>query len=201
MSATHNPLLVLALALLTSPLFGQLPATNDVARYERYSHGEQVWLAISKPDGDTVLSCLRDVAHFESWGSKIPPNVRAHPIPTCLEVRTIGTNGETNTVQFSYRGQLVECQRGLLCVPNDERKILEPLFSTWREADKKRITSQPLPCQYRIGSIEDGWTLSGIAKLFYGNASKWPRIWEANKHIIKNPDLVRGGELITIPAL
>ncbi|MCL2104465.1 MAG: hypothetical protein FWH21_05350 [Kiritimatiellaeota bacterium] len=58
-----------------------------------------------------------------------------------------------------------------------------------------------LPCQYRVGSTEGGDTLSGIAKIFYGDASKWPAIHEANKALIKNPDVIRDGMLITIPKL
>ena len=58
-----------------------------------------------------------------------------------------------------------------------------------------------LPCQYRVGSTEGGNTLSGIAKIFYGDASKWPAIWEANKAVIKNPDVIRNGMDITIPKL
>ena len=60
---------------------------------------------------------------------------------------------------------------------------------------------QTLPCEYRVGSTKGGDTLSGIAKLFYGDASKWPLIWEANKPAIKNPDVIRDGMMITVPKL
>jgi len=35
--------------------------------------------------------------------------------------------------------------------------------------------------------------------LFYGDATKWPLIWEANKAAIPNPDIIRHGQIITIP--
>lgn len=47
--------------------------------------------------------------------------------------------------------------------------------------------------------IQRGDTLSGIAKRFYGDASKWPRLFEANREIIKDPDKIYPGQKIVIP--
>lgn len=44
-----------------------------------------------------------------------------------------------------------------------------------------------------------GDSLSKIAKRFYGDASKWPRIHEANRDQIKNPDLIHPGQRLKIP--
>ena len=44
-----------------------------------------------------------------------------------------------------------------------------------------------------------GDSLSKIARHFYGDASKWPRIHEANRDQIKNPDLIHPGQKLTIP--
>ena len=44
-----------------------------------------------------------------------------------------------------------------------------------------------------------GDSLSKIAKHFYGDASKWHRIHEANADQIKNPDLIHPGQKLTIP--
>jgi nucleoid-associated protein YgaU len=44
-----------------------------------------------------------------------------------------------------------------------------------------------------------GDSLSKIAKHFYGDANKWPRIHEANREQIKNPDLIHPGQKLTIP--
>lgn len=48
--------------------------------------------------------------------------------------------------------------------------------------------------------IEKGDTLSGIAKRHYGNAMEYPKIFEANREVIKNPDLIFPGQKIRIPA-
>lgn len=47
--------------------------------------------------------------------------------------------------------------------------------------------------------IEKGDTLSGIAKQFYGNAMDYPKIFEANREVIKDPDLIFPGQKIRIP--
>ena len=94
--------------------------------------------------------------------------------------------------------------RGVMKEPEILGGIREPM-EQW---DTGGIVIEPaepvtpsLPTQYRVGSTEGGGTLSGIAKIFYGDASKWPAIYEANKAIIKDPHVIRDGMLITIPKL
>jgi len=47
--------------------------------------------------------------------------------------------------------------------------------------------------------IVKGDTLSAIAKKYYGDANKYPRIFEANREVIKNADLIFPGQKIRIP--
>jgi nucleoid-associated protein YgaU len=47
--------------------------------------------------------------------------------------------------------------------------------------------------------VVKGDSLSKIAKQFYGNASQWKKIYEANKDTIKNPDLIYPGQTFKIP--
>lgn len=47
--------------------------------------------------------------------------------------------------------------------------------------------------------IEKGDTLSAIAKRFLGNAMDYPKIFEANREVIKDPDLIFPGQKIRIP--
>ena len=44
-----------------------------------------------------------------------------------------------------------------------------------------------------------GDSLSKIAQRQYGSASKWPRIYEANRAVIKDPDLIYPGQELRIP--
>lgn len=48
-------------------------------------------------------------------------------------------------------------------------------------------------------TVKSGDSLSKIAKHFYGDGSKWNRIFEANRGKIDNPDLIHPGQEFTIP--
>lgn len=48
-------------------------------------------------------------------------------------------------------------------------------------------------------TIKAGDTLSHIAQRYYGKASDWRRIYEANRGTIENPDHIHPGQDILIP--
>ena len=48
-------------------------------------------------------------------------------------------------------------------------------------------------------TVVKGDTLSAIAKKFYGNANLYPKIFEANKPMLSNPDKIYPGQLLRIP--
>jgi nucleoid-associated protein YgaU len=50
-------------------------------------------------------------------------------------------------------------------------------------------------------TVVSGDSLSKIAKEFYGDAMKYPEIFEANKPMLKDPDLIYPGQVLRIPAL
>ena len=50
-----------------------------------------------------------------------------------------------------------------------------------------------------IYEIVSGDTLGAIAKRYYGNASKYMKIFEANKNIISDPNKIYPGQKIRIP--
>jgi LysM repeat protein len=49
-------------------------------------------------------------------------------------------------------------------------------------------------------TVRQGDTLSSIARRFYGNAADWPRIWDANRSVVPNPNVIRAGMVLTIPS-
>ncbi len=51
----------------------------------------------------------------------------------------------------------------------------------------------------RFYTIQSGDSLSKIAKEVYGDASKWQTLFEANREVIENPDLIYPGQQIRIP--
>ncbi len=47
--------------------------------------------------------------------------------------------------------------------------------------------------------VESGDTLSKLAKEYYGDAMKYPVIFEANRPMLKDPDLIYVGQVLRIP--
>jgi nucleoid-associated protein YgaU len=50
-------------------------------------------------------------------------------------------------------------------------------------------------------TVERGDSLSAIAKKVYGDAMKYPVIFEANKPMLSHPDKIYPGQVLRIPAL
>ena len=48
-------------------------------------------------------------------------------------------------------------------------------------------------------TVERGDTLSAIAKKFYGKAGAYPKIFEANKPMLTDPDKIYPGQVLRIP--
>jgi nucleoid-associated protein YgaU len=62
------------------------------------------------------------------------------------------------------------------------------------------VVVAPAPeAQYH--TVVSGDNLSKIAKAFYGDANKYPAIFEANKPMLKHPDKIYPGQLLRIPPL
>lgn len=65
------------------------------------------------------------------------------------------------------------------------------------EADALSAPEQAEKVEYYV--IEKGDSLSKIAKTYYGNAKDYPKIFEANREVIKDADLIYPGQKIRIP--
>jgi nucleoid-associated protein YgaU len=52
---------------------------------------------------------------------------------------------------------------------------------------------------YHKHTVKSGESLSKIAKHYYDDANAYMLIFNANKDILKNPDLIQPGQVLTIP--
>ena len=65
------------------------------------------------------------------------------------------------------------------------------------KADTVAVPETGSKAEYYV--IESGDTLSKLAKKYYGNAMDYPKIFEANREVIKDPDKIFVGQKIRIP--
>jgi nucleoid-associated protein YgaU len=81
----------------------------------------------------------------------------------------------------------------------------KPDFSNVRSGGSSTATSAPQPTSTstigagKMYTVVKGDSLSLIAKREYGDANKWRTIYEANKNLIKDPDLIYPGQQLKIP--
>lgn len=64
-----------------------------------------------------------------------------------------------------------------------------------------QMTVENVEPEAQFHTVVSGDTLGKIAKKFYGNAMKYPVIFEANKPMLTDPDKIYPGQVLRIPAL
>ncbi len=104
-----------------------------------------------------------------------------------LAVEFDGASGSV-TVSGQAADQATK-EKVVLCCGNVERvSQVNDLLTVAAPADASKYYT-----------VVKGDTLSKIAKEFYGNANKYPRIFEANKPMLTHPDKIYPGQLLRIP--
>ncbi|HKK75646.1 MAG TPA: peptidoglycan-binding protein LysM [Saprospiraceae bacterium] len=66
--------------------------------------------------------------------------------------------------------------------------------------DDRMTVEAPEP-ESQFYEVKSGDSLSKIAKEFYGDAMKYPVIFEANKPMLKDPNLIYPGQVLRIPPI
>lgn len=193
-------LLLVVTAMAAEP--PRIPLTNQVARYEREQPVFQS-MRISRERGDALLALLDGGQATDRWMKNgFPPGVTCVlPVPAHLWLTVTLTNGTTYRIGLSKDGGLLHLPEGLYVVTDGPSNQVSKLMVELEADLRREVISAPRPCVYRIGTVDDGFTLSGVARLFYGDASKWPRIYDANRAVLKNPHQITGLEKLTIPKL
>ena len=64
-----------------------------------------------------------------------------------------------------------------------------------------QMTVEHVEPEAQFHTVVSGDTLGKIAKNYYGNAMKYPVIFEANKPMLEHPDKIYPGQVLRIPAL
>ena len=85
-------------------------------------------------------------------------------------------------------------------MPNPKEPL--PDFSSVQSGGSSTAPPASSPAQAAPGqtyTVKKGDSLSKIAKRVYGDAQQWRKIYEANRDLIENPDLIHPGQVLKLP--
>jgi nucleoid-associated protein YgaU len=88
---------------------------------------------------------------------------------------------------------------GIFGSEEDKKKKQKADFSNVKSGSSSTAPSPAGQATTETYVVRQGDSLSKIAKERYGNANQWPKIYEANKDVIKDPDLIYPGQTLRIP--
>jgi len=162
----------------------------------------------NRPLAITILVAIAILLFF-FWKNVVAPNNQAESAPQVLTDGTVASGGEpavtpvqiirniTNNITNTIAGTNPTTQSTgnppavvVPAIPSVVPTIVKP-SGTPQVAVARTATVTSWPSQNS--------TLWGIAQKEYGNGNLWPKIYEANKSKIKDPNLIYAGQVLTIP--
>lgn len=136
-----------------------------------------------------LFSFLKDI------GKKVMPGREADEIKADI-VNALGNSVENLGVAFE--GGKVTLNGKVNSVAAKEKAVLlAGNVESVESVDDHLVVEVPAV----FYTIKEGDSLSKVAKAEYGDPMKWEALFEANKEVIKDPDLIYPGQQIRIPKL
>ena len=80
--------------------------------------------------------------------------------------------------------------------------LLLALFLAWYISGQNASHAQAAICSeisYKTVRITAKDTLWSIAKSYYGSGASYPKIFDANRNILSDPNKIKPGQILTIP--
>ena len=105
-----------------------------------------------------------------------------------IEDFSVKVDGDTATVNGTVEDQATK-EKVVLTVGNT--------LGISRVDDRVEVVKPEPEAQFH--TVESGESLSLIAKKYYGDAMKYPVIFEANKPMLSDPDKIYPGQVLRIP--
>lgn len=106
-------------------------------------------------------------------------------------ITDLGVGYEEGIVDLSGQAQSAEAVEKAVLIAGNVKGVTEVRID-------KLDAPEPAP-EVQYYTVVSGDSLSKIAKHFYQNAMDYPKLFEANREVIKNPDLIYPGQKIRIP--
>ena len=140
-------------------------------------------------DEPFLVRVLDPLAHLDE---ELEARLRAKAREYLVAVLDVGFDANTATVTVA--GQVdnqTTKEKILLCCGN---------VAGVEKVNDMLVVNTPAP-EAQWHTVVSGDNLSKIAKKFYGDANKYPVIFEANKPMLTHPDKIYPGQMLRIPPL
>ncbi len=140
-------------------------------------------------------------AAMEEAARKQAEEVRRLKMARQLENHVKAMGLEVENPAFSFRGGTVTVRGKVATQAVAEKVYLAVGNVQGVESVDKQLEVMKSEPEAIYHTVVAGDTLSKIAKKHYGNAMKYPVIFEANKPMLENPDKIYPGQVLRIPPI
>tara|TARA_R110002124_G_scaffold123333_3_gene282137 strand:+ start:144 stop:599 length:456 start_codon:yes stop_codon:yes gene_type:complete len=150
----------------------------------------------------SLISFLKGVGEKVFKKEEATPSPAVEPLRASALLAHVKSLGLSyNNIQIKTSGDTVTLE-GEVNAQEDAEKIALAVGNVEgvQVVDNLLRVSTPAP-EATYHTVEKGDTLSKIAKTVYGDAMKYPVIFEANKPMLQHPDKIYPGQVLRIPAL
>ncbi|MEE9342229.1 MAG: peptidoglycan-binding protein LysM [Gammaproteobacteria bacterium] len=117
--------------------------------------------------------------------------IKAHIEQDNPGIKNLGVSFAGNKVVLSGNAENAEAMEKAVLMAGNVQGVTD--------VDASGVDAPEPAANIEYYTIQKGDSLSAIAKKFLGNAMDYPKIFEANREVIKNPDLIYPGQKIRIP--
>ena len=128
------------------------------------------------------------------WAENIKANYGAWQVPESVP-RGVRRDDLANTQEAGNATSAAPME----VAPAAEAAPVAPVAPAVAEAPAPEAAAVPAEAAPEVYTVAKGDTLGGIARKYYGKASAWKRIADANADVLKGKTLIRPGMKLQIP--
>ena len=154
----------------------------------------------------SIFDFIKDAGEklFKPGEARHEATIKQHLADNGITGISVEVDGDKATLTGTARDMATR-EKAVLVAGNINgiARVDDRITVTTTTANAPQATSAGAPAQQawssRTYTVKSGDTLSKIAKEMYGDAGKYPQIFEANKPMLKDPDKIYPGQVLRVP--